>query len=267
MIKKLIEIGLSKYEAEAYYTLVKAGPLSAGDISKKSSIPQGRIYNVLDKLQQRGYCSISLGKIKTYEAANPKYVFDDLIKRRHEEIEQLKTTQQELEELYQAESNENPADFLQLLTSKQSQVEKFDDIIKLSNKTLYSFNKKPYATGFDREKEEIKNASLPLIQTLKRGTSVRAMFEGETGSNQEAFIEMVRYYESLGEEVRICDELPLKMLLADNAIAMISLRNSANGTFKLTSMVVEHSDLTNALDQLFESFWAKGKTINEYYKL
>ena len=265
MKEKLMELGLIKYEAEAYHTLLLIGQAPASEISKMYNIPQGRIYGILDSLEKKGFCSVSLGKVKRYKAVHPKTTFTSLISKRNEEIENLKVLQTELESCYNVENDTNPADYIQVLTSKQGQVEKFDDIIQLSTKTLYSFNKKPYATGFKRNSKELKHASSPLLDTIKRGTKVRALFEAEEGDNKIAFLDMVDYYKSIGEEVLICKELPLKMLLADDKIAMVSLRNTGINNFKLTSMVIEHSDLTNAMNELFDMYWSKGKTINDYY--
>ena len=123
---------------------------------------------------------------------------------------------------------------------------------------MYSFNKSPYATGFNREKSKIESDSLPIIDCIKRGTKVKAIFESEEEATVP-FIRMIEYYESIGEEVRIVESLPIKMLLADSEIAMVSLRNNHASKFKLSSMVVDHSDIAIALMELFENYWENAK--------
>jgi sugar-specific transcriptional regulator TrmB len=262
--EKLLELGLSDYEARAYLALMKQQMLAANEICKLTEIPQGRVYGVLNSLIKKGFCTLFPGAIKKYEAVHPNVAVSKVLEEKAKALEELEVFKSELSTAFdEREKDSVPLDFIQILTSKQSQIDRFDVLINKSNQTLYSFNKKPYATGFMRNEEEIKRASLPIQKTLERGTSVKALFEKEE-ENVELFLQLVRYYESIGEEGRICSELPLKMLLSDNKLAMVSLRNNHGSTFKLTSMVVEHSDLTNALSELFELYWNVGQSVDAY---
>ena len=264
--ERLLKAGFSLYEAKAYNTLLTHGMLTASEISKISEIPQGRIYSVLKKLEERGFCTLFPGAVKKYEATNPNTAFNDLISERERAVEEVQDLQSDLEKLFVKNKAKNhPQDFIQILTSKQSQVNKFDELIKRSKKTLYSFNKKPYATGFMRNMEQIHLDSAPLRAIMERGTSVRAIFEAET-EHVIPFSQMLKYYSSIGEEVRICEKLPLKMLLSDGELAMVSMRNNDTDRFKLISMVVEHSDLTIALTDLFEKYWTESMELDAYLK-
>lgn len=50
----LIELGLTEYEAKAYLTLLKESPLSAYETAKRAGLPSSKIYEVLERLAQRG---------------------------------------------------------------------------------------------------------------------------------------------------------------------------------------------------------------------
>ncbi|MBI4697552.1 MAG: TrmB family transcriptional regulator [Nitrospirae bacterium] len=52
-VLKLTQLGLSEYEATAYVSLLKEGPLTAYEISKKSGIPSSKVYEVVKKLETR----------------------------------------------------------------------------------------------------------------------------------------------------------------------------------------------------------------------
>jgi sugar-specific transcriptional regulator TrmB len=54
MIKKLIEIGLSEYEAKAYRALIKTNPATAYEIARLSGIPTSKIYGVISRLCNKG---------------------------------------------------------------------------------------------------------------------------------------------------------------------------------------------------------------------
>ncbi|HAQ64527.1 MAG TPA: hypothetical protein DCR43_01510 [Bacteroidales bacterium] len=261
--KKLQDNGFSKYESQAYAILLQNGQLAAGEISRMAGIPQGKIYSVLDSLEKRGYCSVILGSVKNYRLVNPQVAFNELVNKQKASLKELEELQKELETTFMTQENAS-TEFFQVLTSKVGQVEKFDDLIRRTERNLFSFNKKPYATGFTRTLDEIKEAGRPLEDIIQSGARAQAIFEAETGSNRKPFIDMVSYYQEIGEEIRICESLPLKMLLIDGIVAMVSLRSNDASKFKLTSMVVEHTDLTNALEEIFMLYWAKSKTLAEY---
>lgn len=53
VISRLMQLGLSEYEARAYISLLKESPASAYEIAKNSGIPTSKIYEVIKKLQSR----------------------------------------------------------------------------------------------------------------------------------------------------------------------------------------------------------------------
>ncbi len=259
-------LSLSSYENAVYTCLIQKGVLSATEISEWSEVPQGRVYSVLKKLEQRGFINTLSGTIKKYRAVDPNISLQQVLQEKEEELKRIETLQQELKKQFDHNDQKNiPLDYIEILSSKSSQVNKFDEMINRSNTTLYSFNKGPYATGFMRNKEEIIKSSKPLLDCINRGVKIKALFELEE-QHIEEFKSMVLYYAEIGEEVRVSTKLPLKMLLSDSEVAMVSLRNNDLSKFLLTSMVVEHTDLTNGLMDLFEYHWQKAWTLEEFIK-
>ncbi|HLG22783.1 MAG TPA: helix-turn-helix domain-containing protein [Candidatus Manganitrophaceae bacterium] len=53
-ISKLSEIGFSEYEAKSYLALVQKNPSTAYEIGKESGVPSSKIYEVLNKLKEKG---------------------------------------------------------------------------------------------------------------------------------------------------------------------------------------------------------------------
>lgn len=66
-----------------------------------------------------------------------------------------------------------------------------------------------------------------------------------------------------GEEVRVIDHLPMKLLIVDDNAVMFTLQNSVARN-ESTSMVVHHSDITQALITLYEMLWEKSATLEEF---
>ena len=54
VLDKLADMGLSKYEAKAYITLLQKSNISAYEVSKNSTVPQSKIYETVKKLVDKG---------------------------------------------------------------------------------------------------------------------------------------------------------------------------------------------------------------------
>src|SRR5213082_711391 len=67
-IELLQQIGLNKYEAEAYYTLLAEGPLTGYELGKRSQVPLSRSYEILERLSQKGLVLVQPGDPPRYAA-------------------------------------------------------------------------------------------------------------------------------------------------------------------------------------------------------
>jgi len=64
--RALREIGLTGYESNAYLFLLTSGPATAGQISKSTSLPYSKIYNILTSLEEKGWIEVEEGRPKRY---------------------------------------------------------------------------------------------------------------------------------------------------------------------------------------------------------
>ncbi|MFL5656711.1 MAG: TrmB family transcriptional regulator [Ktedonobacteraceae bacterium] len=71
VIELLQQIGLNKYEAEAYYTLLAEGPLTGYELGKRSQVPLSRSYEILERLTQKGLALVQPADPPHYLAASP----------------------------------------------------------------------------------------------------------------------------------------------------------------------------------------------------
>ncbi|UCH37717.1 MAG: TrmB family transcriptional regulator [Candidatus Bathyarchaeota archaeon] len=69
--QSLREIGLTGYESTAYLFLLVSGPATAGYISKSTSLPYSKIYNILMALEEKGWVDVASGRPKRYFPKSP----------------------------------------------------------------------------------------------------------------------------------------------------------------------------------------------------
>lgn len=82
-MKDLSPYGLSGYESKAYLTLVHEGACSASEAAKKSGVPYGKIYPVLDALEAKRFLTISGSKPKRFIAVEPQLSLQPLCKKKN----------------------------------------------------------------------------------------------------------------------------------------------------------------------------------------
>lgn len=75
IVDLLQQIGLNKYEAEAYYTLLTHGALTGYEVGKYSQVPGSRSYEILERLQEKGLALVQSGDPPRYRAQDPQEVF------------------------------------------------------------------------------------------------------------------------------------------------------------------------------------------------
>ena len=70
---------LSTYEIRAYTSLLPSNNLTARELSKKSGVPSGRIYEILEELREKGLIEVSESRPKIFRAISPNLGFNNLI--------------------------------------------------------------------------------------------------------------------------------------------------------------------------------------------
>jgi len=85
----LSEIGLTERESKVYLALLEIGSTTTGPLVKKSGIPNSKIYEILESLQNNGLVSwIIKGKIKHFQASEPRKILT-LFKEKEKRISEL----------------------------------------------------------------------------------------------------------------------------------------------------------------------------------
>ena len=85
-------IGLTMYEAQAYVTLTSLISATAVEVSEKSGIPRSKIYDVLNKLNEKEYIEIEDGRPLTYNVKSPVEVLSKEKEKLNTKIDDTITT-------------------------------------------------------------------------------------------------------------------------------------------------------------------------------
>jgi predicted transcriptional regulator len=91
-IDLLQQLGLNKYEAEAYYTLLRQGPLTGYELGKRSQVPLSRSYEILERLTQQGLALIQPGDPPRYMAQDAQQFLAQIRSEMEETLTALATS-------------------------------------------------------------------------------------------------------------------------------------------------------------------------------
>jgi len=96
IVANLMRLGLTKYEALAYIALVQLGSGTVAEIHRLSGVPTTKLYDVLSRLESRGWVEVLRERPLRYRARPPEEVLDMAIEDVVKACEDAKTALKEL---------------------------------------------------------------------------------------------------------------------------------------------------------------------------
>ena len=103
VVEMLRGYGLNSYEAKAYFALLVTGESKVGQLARKSSVPQSKIYEILESLSDKGFVELMEDERPlVYKAVCLKDTTEKAIAVKNKEIKQLQKNIEKLSKLLEA---------------------------------------------------------------------------------------------------------------------------------------------------------------------
>lgn len=260
-VEKLIKIGLTVYEAKTYYSLLQKNELTATEISKLAGVPRTRVYEVLNNLTQKGFCSTIPGKVRKFKAISPQFAFDDYLQdmektmeSRKKEIAHISDT---LTPIYEMEKDNNESlEYAYIVKERNLVNEKINDLGEKASKEIVTMNKAPYAVNIPQLIER------GYVQSIK-GLNYKFISE-ESDLKDPQFLKFMQLWQESGAQIRIVKEVPVKLVIFDKKSIILSLPDKIKTTPQYTSMVIEHEDLASFFLKIFDIYFQEGIELDDY---
>ena len=271
---------LSNYEINTYITLLKSNNLTARELSDKSNVPTGRIYEILDVLNDKGMIEIQDSRPKIYKAI----AFNEAS---HNIISHIKNNQQRkvsflINHAKQLESKINNLSFS--IKSESSKIfwstaYGWRSIFELYIKRFNSLKENLLMTGFLNENTLkilplAKHFYKGILIALSRGIQVkylwsfefdeRALSEEQMARNEMLFKKLSKKLKDLFNlsskihefEMRyIQKRIPTFYDIFDNNRVLIKLQNPLKPWQIFACLNVLDPALANELTEKYENMW------------
>lgn len=272
----LRNVGFNKYEAVAYLNLLREGFTDASILSKRSKIPMGKIYSVLDDLENMGFVEVQHSRPKKYRAIEVNIAFENFFIRKESEIHR------ELDTLRMAIDNIKKT--LSYYNIQEEGEQQFwsaamgnEEVMKMI-KNVYHEAKNEICVIVPRNIRSMESGQFKymfvsmfndtLFPLVKKGIKIRmidpnpalpeALREWCNSVEDEVLIQKV----SENLEVKTLDT-PHRFVLIDRDLVILEV-NDPISINKIFGMVkIYDRILSNELYAKFEEFWQNGK--NQLY--
>jgi sugar-specific transcriptional regulator TrmB len=227
-------LGLSDYEEKVYKTLVRHGKSSAGDISRESSVPYGKIYVILEKLESKNLVHVIPEKTKKFIATNPQNLIES-IGSKEKELKNLKTELKDLKKIYTTQEEE----VVKLARGKKN----FYKILKeLKSSKTYSYTIK-YAS--EHKGEFIQKHKKHKKEKIDTKTLVR--YDEETK-------EAVQRWLKIRPDQKILDNEGIAMVINDDEVFIALIKSN-------TLMTIKDKPFVKVMKKMYEETYKNAKNI------
>ena len=246
------------YEAKAYLALIRRDASTAAEVARVAQLPRQRIYDVLATLVEKGLASARPGSPAKYTAAAPEIAIERLvIEHRHGLLQIERDAEKLVEQLSSAykagQRQSDPLEYVEVLRDKVAIAKRFEELQASIEREILVFTKPPYATEPQENEQGLR---------LVRNHEARSVYEFSIFDDR-AHTEAVRRFIEAGAKARFADELPLKLVIIDEAIVMFGMQDPVAGESDLTIVVVQHPALAQLLKIAFNAVWARALTFDE----
>ena len=161
--EKLKLLGLNIYQSKTYLFLLQYGKSKASEICKNTKIPQSKIYETLDLLENKGLISIIPEKINFYIAKGIEHL-QEILNEKKKDLDKINSELEELKEISKTRDSEN----ISIVRGKKNFHKILKEIPK-SNEFVYTIKWKADIVD--------KNILKKSIDTSKKGVIQKTIFD------------------------------------------------------------------------------------------
>ncbi|OYT27588.1 MAG: hypothetical protein B6U95_05905 [Thermofilum sp. ex4484_82] len=230
----LRKLGLSRYEALAYLHLLISGGANPKSVCDTTGIPYTKVYEVLRKLEKRGWIVKASDKPLIYVAKGSS----EIIKAVKEDFEQrIVKAGKILSQLEKAKIKGASVSSILVVRNFDALTSIIKDLFRRAKHEVRAIIATNYMNKI------LKTLTMP--ESLKIRVLIRPGIEAPKDKEY-------RYITGI---------LPLDLVIVDNFRMILSMGRVSDSSFpRIFGIVINDEELINATVEYFESLWQKSKT-------
>jgi len=255
IVKFLQGLGMSEYEAKTYAALSMSDSMKAGELSKKSGVPQSKIYWVLEDLIEKQLVEVSEGKPKEYRVVPADIGLKRMIEEKERSILSVKSGLKEVSNyLKPAKESETSTGIWTVRGRKW--VEFFNKASEMIGKS------RKYVYGVTRDFSRSAKLSQVIDSASKRGVKIKVL--GMQEIDEENYLK-AKWFVEHGTELKIIEaNLHPRIVIVDGKEVLLRLDHdqSKKEDFPFSSVWSEDPGLVRVFDTYVKNVWDSAKSID-----
>ena len=246
----LKEIGLTDSESKVYLALLESGDSTRGGIVNKSGIAGSKVYEILEKLQEKGLVSIYMkNKVKHFKPTNPKQILGYLEDKKQQISKTEKEVKSILPNLLSLYSSSKEEQEVELVSGLKGLELIFKEQIELMNKgdTCYVIG------GTKGVDEEVVQAFFEKVHVWRdeKGIKTKMLFNLRQKESTEKLYSSKKYSGTIIRYIQHTSPVAINIYKDRTIIIIFSKR--------INSISIKSSDVANSFIEYFKLLWGSGK--------
>jgi sugar-specific transcriptional regulator TrmB len=245
-------VGVTGIAERIYAQLIETDVLSAPEIAERCSVSTRRATSELARLVGLGLAIRLTQRPVRYRAVAPDLSVSALIAQREKELTEARAVMHQLSETFQETSRgRHPNSQVEVVHGAPNIARAAARINEQARYQMRGFDRPPYA--------ETPGTSYPLERRrLAAGVTYRVIYDSAALGVPGRMDEVLRSA-AAGEQARARPELPIKLIISDDQLALIPAAVTSRSID--IAFVIHKSPILSALIALFEAEWARASPI------
>ncbi len=242
-------LGLTGYEIKTYVSLLNDGAMTAQELSKKSGVPYSKIYEVVGKLEEKGWLESDSSRPTKFYPKSPATSLEAMHLRMENLMrENENTVLSELVSLYEKSgAKERPE--IWVIRGVYNIAAKVKEIIQSCEKELFM--------ALPALAESVTKPLQPTLRALhEKGVKIAVL------ASESATSETLKALTRIGE-VRLKDSMFGGGVVSDGRQVLILLAaERSGGNADALAIWAEHTGLASFAKEYFQYLWEDAKQAN-----
>ena len=247
--QRLSAIGIPPVNGQIYTTLIKHPRTTAADLADRCGLSGQQVARGLARLTAGGMVSRVPGRPARYLAAAPDIALGELVAAKAAEVKDTWATIEDLMDVFREASRfTHPAELVEVVTGADNISNQVARLHERARVQIRFFDRPPYV---DPPGGNHANEHRRLID----GIRYRVIYDRDAIAIPGRLHNDILISSAQGEHSRVRPTLPIKLLIADDQMAVVPINSSPNVVE--AAYVIHPSALLDALVTLFEAEWAR----------
>jgi|UniRef100_A0AAU3HQ55 predicted DNA-binding transcriptional regulator len=249
----LAALGLGPAEEEIYRLLVARGRAAVHELAADGGRPESEVREVLTDLAGRGLVVrlASEGAVTRYLAAPPAVALGGELRRRRDELSAAEHAVLTLAEQHRTGAEGGAVEVISDIDAVRHRFRQLQESARQQVRAMMV----PEQTVVSRSDNVAEGAG------VRRGVLYRTILHREALTEPGALAQALGALEA-GQQVRVADAVPVKLMIADHELAMLPLFSGRNTA--AASVLVHVGGLLDALVAYFELAWEQAYPLSPH---